>query len=182
MDINEKYEKIRPLIKDGDFILFSGTGIVASIIREADDSKISHIGRVVELKGRFLIIDSNADGNHPEWLSTRIERYRDDSDFMIIRSTKSQEEIYKNVKDFIWRSDDERTMYDFKNGIKELINRKFGFKFKIKLDVKHNICSQSVRKDYEALEMGTTQFIELPIAFPEDYLRYRNRATTEVIC
>lgn len=74
--ISEKYKRVRSQIKDGDWIIFSGTGIVASVIREADsDSFASHIGRVVKLKNRFLIVDSNARGNKPEWLSTRIEGF-----------------------------------------------------------------------------------------------------------
>lgn len=180
--ISEKYKRVRGQIKDGDFIVFSGTGIVASVIREADsDSFASHIGRVVKLKNRFLIVDSNARGNKPEWLSTRIEEYYKNSDFIIIRSNLDEDIIQSNVVDFINESDDARTKYDFTNGIKELLNRAFGFKLKIKLRGKYNICSQSVRKSFQALDMCTLQFTLLSIAFPQDYIRFRNDLTTELL-
>lgn len=180
--ISEKYKRIRSQIKDGDFILFSGTGIVASVIREADsDSFASHIGRVVKIKNRFLIIDSNARGNHPEWLSTRIDSYYKNSDFIVIRSNVDEDILQSNIIDFINESDDARTKYDFRNGIKELLNRAFGFKLKIKLRGKYNICSQSVRKSFQALDMGTLQFNLLSIAFPQDYIRFRNEFTTELL-
>ena len=181
MTIKERYFKGRHLIKNGDFIFFSGTGLIASVIKDADQSPISHVGRVIELYGRLLIIDSNALGNHPEWLSSRIEGYSPNSDISIIRSNKNGEVISGNVASFINRSDDERTKYDFKNGIRELINRKFNLDFKISLDKSHNICSQSVRKDFEDLEMCTNEFKKLPIAFPFDYFRYRNINNTSII-
>ncbi len=180
--ISEKYKRFRSQIKDGDWIVFSGTGMVASIIREADeDSFASHIGRVVKIKNRLLIIDSNAKGNHPEWLSTRIEGYYDNSDFVIIRSNVEEDVLQSNIIDFINESDDARTKYDFRNGIKEMLNRAFGLKLKIKLRGKYNICSQSVRKSFEALNMGTLQFNLLSIAFPQDYIRFRNEFTTELL-
>lgn len=181
MTIVEKYQSNRHLIKHGDFILFSGTGIVASLIKEADDSKMSHIGLVIEVCGRFLIIDSNAKGNHPEWLSSRVESYRKNSDFCVIRSTKSDEKISEAMNNFMIQSDDERTKYDFKNGIKELFNRWFGFNFKIKLDNKHHICSQSVRKTAESLDMMYKSFENKDIVFPQDYIRYRNIIHTQLL-
>lgn len=180
--INEKYQRVRGQINDGDFIIFSGTGFVASVIREADDdSYASHIGRVVKLRNRYLIVDSNARGNHPEWLSTRIDSYNKYSDFCVVRSNLSEDIISHDVINFINQSDDERTRYDFTNGIKELLNRSFGFRLKIKLNNRENICSQSVRKSFEALNMGTLQFTLLSIAFPQDYIRFRNEFTTELL-
>lgn len=181
MNIIKKYQSNRHLIQHGDFILFSGTGIVASLIKEADKSKMSHIGLVIEVCDRFLIIDSNAKGNHPEWLSTRVESYRDNSDFCVIRSTKSKEKITEAMNNFMIQSDDERTKYDFKNGIKELFNRWFGFNFKIKLDNKHHICSQSVRKTAESLDMMYKAFESKDIVFPQDYIRYRNIINTKLL-
>jgi hypothetical protein len=179
--IQEKYKLNRHLIKHGDFILLSGTGIIASTIREADNSKMSHIGIVIEVCGRFLIVDSNARGNRPDWLSSRIESYNSDSDFCILRSTKTEEEISEAMNKFMIQSDDERTKYDFRNGIKELLNRAFGFKFKIKLRGKYHICSQSVRKTSFILDMMNYDFVVKEIVFPQDYLRYRNLFTTEVL-
>ena len=182
MNITEKYQKNRHLVNHGDFILFSGTGVVASVIKEADNSKFSHIGIVIEVCGRFLIIDSNARGNHPGWLSTRIESYNKDADFCILRSLKNKSEIDKAMNDFMVQSDDERTRYDFKNGIKELLNRQFGFNFKIKINNKYNICSQSVRKACQNLHMMYRAFDNKPIVFPQDYIRYRNVINTKLLC
>lgn len=182
MNIVEKYQLNRHLINHGDFILFSGTGIVASTIKEADNSKFSHIGLIIEVCGRFLIIDSNAKGNHPEWLSSRVESYNKDSDFCILRSLKNKSEIDKAMTDFMVQSDDERTRYDFKNGIKELLNRWFGFSFKIKINNKHHICSQSVRRTSESLQMMYKAFTDKEIVFPQDYIRYRNIINTKLLC
>lgn len=174
MNINDKYKENRHLIKNGDFILFSGTGIIANTIKLSDQSYISHIGRVIKVYGRLLIVDSNANGNHPEWLSARINSYNDNSDFCIIRSKGSFLEIENNVSNFLLQSDTEQTRYDFINGGKELLNRAFGFNFKINLNNKRHICSQSVRKSFEAMSLGTSDFEKLKIAFPHDYIRHMN--------
>lgn len=178
MTITEKYKSTRHLIRNGDFILFSGTGIIANIIKASDNSKMSHIGIVVEIYGRLLIVDSNIKGNHPEWLSTRVESYTKHSDFCILRSTRSINEIDNAISEFMIQSDEERTRYDLINGIKELLNRKFGFNIKIKLIEGHNICSMSVRKTSNILKMMYKTFEDKIIVLPEDFLRYRDVTNT----
>lgn len=181
MTIKDLYSENRYLINDGDFILFSGTGPVARIIKGSDNADYSHIGRVVRLGSRLLIVDSNAKGNHPEWLSTRIESYNEDSYFCILRSNRSKAVIEQNVLNFIIQSDDERTKYDFTNGIKELLNRSFGLKLKLKLTNKYHICSESVRKSAQDLGMMSYEFVSLVIAFPQDYLRHRDKEETTLL-
>jgi len=62
--------------------------------------------------------------------------------------------------------------YDFWNGFKELMNRKFGCSLKVDLDESHDICSDYVSTYQVELKMVTDDFFKVRIAFPQDSFRY----------
>lgn len=187
MNILEKYKKIRPLIEGGDLMLFHGTGFVATVIKSSDKNKDgswayhNHIGVVVESHGALFIVDSNASGVQADRLSKRIEKYKHGGDFTIIKPTVKRDLINNEMKTLLHKSDDKWIRYDFLNGIKELLNRRFGFKLKINLNDDRDICSDYVCRYASNLDIVTKEFKDKIIVFPEDYIRYINKENANVV-
>ncbi len=173
--IQEKYKVIRPLIKDGDLVLFRGTKILAKIIQNCDKAYFNHIGIVIETHGALLIVDSQAEGVVSDRLSKRINDYNG-GDFCVIHSLNEVSDDALN--NLMKRQDKSDILYDYGNGFKELLNRKFGWNLKIKPSEKRDICSDFV---YEyALRNKMILPFENRVAFPMDYIRHRNEDTTIV--
>lgn len=188
MTIQEQYKNQRHLIKDGDVILFSGTGLVASIIRMCDrnsdktKAKHSHVGIVVESHGALFIVDSNAKGVQADRLSWRVNNYTKKASFTVLRPLASKVEVNLAMQKLLKRSDDKWIKYDFKNGIKELCNRRFGTKFKIYLNDEKDICSDYISMYVIILSMMKKIFMEKVIVFPEDFKRDIDTDNAMVIC
>lgn len=172
ISIKEKYQLLRPSIKDGDLILFHGVGFVAKIIQHCDKAYWNHIGVVTERHGALFIVDSTGKGVQADRLSYRIEKYRD---FIILKPKVNRELIDMEMKRLLMRSDPETIRYDFNNGIKELFNRKFRPSFKIKPNEKQDICSDFVSRYAVNLDLVYSEFKSLRVPFPEDYLRHYNK-------
>jgi hypothetical protein len=174
--ISEKYYRLRPLIKEGDLILFHGKKALARTIQESDsDAYLNHVGVVGEMGKALFIIDSNANGVHPERLSERVLSY-DDGDFIILRSEKSNYAIQKAFSKLMKRQESIKIKYDFKNGFIALINRWFKTKFKTKLQSDRNICSMFVLPYALELEMVLPLENMNNLFFPQDYIRQLNNA------
>ena len=140
--IKEKYARLRPDIQQGDLILFRGRKLLSKIIQESDsDAYYNHVGVVGKICGAVFIIDSNANGVHPERLSSRIEGY---SGFTIIRSYKNYRAINKSLTKLLKRQEETDIKYDFINGAKALFNRWFGLNLKTKKVYNRDICSMFV--------------------------------------
>ncbi len=173
MDITRKYNRIRPYIKHGDLILFHGRGLVASVIQSCDRSYWNHVGVVLKVNGALFIVDANATGVQADRLSWRIKKYKG-GDFSVIQSGIERSLIDQHLSDLLSISDEKWIKYDFMNGIKELLNRKFGWKLNIEEDASHDICSDYVKLYAMETKMVTDSFKHLKIAFPEDYFRFLN--------
>jgi len=174
-----KYYKIRPKIGDGDIILFHGTGIIANVIQSCDKSYYNHIGVIIEKFGTLYIVDSNADGVQADRLSRRILKYKNGGDFTIIKVI-NKSKIESSLTTLLKRSED-WIKYDLRNGIKELLNRKFNLSLPIYLNDKRDICSDFV-SDYQIkIGMVTNEFKKLKIAFPQDTIRYLNKENTIIL-
>lgn len=171
-DIQIKYSKTRKFIKDGHIILFHGTGLLAKIIQNCDNSYYNHVGIVFEKLGALYIVDANANGVQCDRLSFRINKYRG-GDFTIIKPLCSNELIETELSKLLKRSDEKWIKYDFINGLKELINRKFNTNFKIKLDESHEICSDFVSQYQLNLGLLNEDFKKVRISFPQDTIRYK---------
>lgn len=173
--IQEKYKATRKFIKDGDLILFRGTRILAKIIQNCDKAYFNHIGIVYESHGALFIIDSQSSGVESARLSKRIDDYTG-GDFCVIQSVNEISD--EGLDALMKRQDDSDILYDYGNGFKELLNRKFGWNLKIRPSEKRDICSDFV---YEyALRHKMILPFENRVAFPMDYVRYRNKDTTVV--
>lgn len=173
--IQEKYQATRKFIKDGDLILFRGTRLLARIIQNCDSAYFNHIGIVYESHGALFIIDSQSSGVVSDRLSKRISDYNG-GDFCVIQS---RDEISDQALDaLMMRQDEKNILYDYGNGFKELLNRKFGWNLKIKPSEKRDICSDFVY-EYATRNKMIYQF-KNRVAFPMDYIRHRNKDTTVV--
>lgn len=171
-NINDKYARVRKYIKDGDIILFHGTGIVANVIQNCDNSYFNHIGIIFEKCGALYIVDANENGVQADRLSFRIKKYSPKGDFIILKPTATNEQIQEALTKILKRSDEKTIKYDFWNGFKELMNRKFGCSLKVDLDESHDICSDYVSTYQVELKMVTDDFFKVRIAFPQDSFRY----------
>jgi hypothetical protein len=170
--IMDKYAKIRHLVKQGDLILFHGHSAVSRIIQEADDDAYwNHIGVVGEIAKSLFIIDSNAFGVKPERLSSRIRKY-ENGDFMVIRSLQTRKEINLSLEELLKYSDINEVKYDFKNGIKSLLNRWLKTKFKIKEDKNYKICSMFTYPHEVRTDIMFPVDTEKSLVFPEDTIRF----------
>lgn len=176
-NINDKYKRIRKYLKDGDIILFRGTSLLSRIIRYCDKSYFTHVGVVFQKLGALYIVDSNANGVQADRLSHRVDKYYPNGDFMVIKPTATNDEIQLALSKILTRSDGKTIKYDFWNGLKELLNRKFNFKFKIHTDATHEICSDYVSTYQVELKMVTDDFLKLEISFPQDSVRYMSQNT-----
>jgi hypothetical protein len=187
MNIIDKYNKLRGLLRDGDLVLFHGTGFIATVIKSSDKNEDgswayhNHIGIVVESHGALFIVDSNANGVQADRLSKRIKKYDDGGDFTIIKTTVKRELIDIEMRKLLHRSDDKWIRYDFFNGIKELLNRRFGFKLTINLSEERDICSDFVSRYACNLDLVNQKFKDKTIVFPEDYIRYVNYENANII-
>lgn len=180
MNAIEKYELLRPCISDGDLILFRGTRLIAKIIQFSDESYFNHIGIVFKRHGALFIVDANGNGVQADRLSYRIKKYKN-GDFLIIKPKVSKVLQELEMQNLLMRSDPETIKYDFKNGIIELINRVFNFDFRIKQNDSRDICSDFVSRYAINLEIMYSEFNDLQIPLPQDYLRYINLNKVEII-
>lgn len=173
--ITEKYARLRPLMKEGDLIVFRGRKLISKIIQESDSNAYyNHIGVIGDICGSLFIIDSNGNGVHPERLSERVLGY---SDFSILRSEKSKATIDKYLKDLLKKQDDIEIKYDFVNGAKALFNRWFRLNFKTKKVYNRDICSMFVLPYALNLEMVYPLKDMNNLFFPQDYIRQLYKAT-----
>lgn len=175
--IKDKYQRIRPYIKDGDLIIFHGRSLLSRLIQWADGAHYNHIGVVINKFGALYIVDSNASGVQADRLSWRIGKYRG-GDFAVIQSITTDMELKYELHRLLNKSDEKWIKYDYLNGIKELCNRAFGTNFRITKRDEHDICSDYVSEYAVGLKMVTEDFTKRPIQFPQDYIRYRNLDST----
>jgi hypothetical protein len=173
--IKEKYDRLRPIMKQGDLIVFRGRKLLSKIIQESDsDAYYNHVGVVGEISGALFIIDSNGNGVHPERLSERVLGY---SDFTIIRSDKDQNIIDGALRNILKKQDDTEIKYDFINGAKAVFNRWFRLNFKTKKVYNRDICSMFVLPFALELEMVLPLTDMNNLFFPQDYIRQLHKAT-----
>lgn len=185
MNIQEKYELVRPLLKDGDIIAFHGKAILSRIIQSSDKNKDgsnayhNHIGIIIEKHRALFIADSNAQGVQVDRLSWRISKYLG-GDFSIITPLVNKENVDREMARLLKRSDDKWIKYDYVNGTKELANRRWGLGLEVNLNDNKDICSDYVSRYVVNLDMVTQTFKDKIIVFPEDYFRYLNLVNAKV--
>ena len=168
--IKEKYTRIRSKIENGDVILFRGNHLLSKIIQESDsDAYYNHVGIVLKISDALFIIDSNANGVEPARLSERIDKY---VDFKVLRSKKTVEQINESLKFVLKKQDSSKIKYDYWNGFKAMLNRKFNFNLKIKIKNNRNICSMFVLPYAYDLDIVSMPESMDDLFFPQDFIRY----------
>jgi hypothetical protein len=171
--IKEKYSKLHPQIKNGDVILFRGERALAKIIQECDSNAYyNHVGIVLKVSGALFIIDSNANGVEPARLSERINKY---VDFDVLRPTESEELIELALQGILKKQDVVKIKYDYINGLKAMLNRKFKTRFETHIENYRNICSMFVLPYALELKMVNIPIDMNNLFFPQDYIRYKNK-------
>lgn len=174
--INQKYDRLRPHICNGDLILCRGVKPLARLIQACDgNAEYNHIMVVFKKYDALYCVDANGNGVQADRLSYRINSYKG-GDFCIVKPDASLVEIDTALAKLLKRSDQSWIKYDFLNGAKELANRAFGYNFKIKLNEKRAICSDFVTRYQLDLNMLNIYFNNIRIAFPQDTIRYLKNA------
>jgi hypothetical protein len=167
----EKYTRLRPEIKQGDLILFHGKKALARTIQKFDSNAYyNHVGVVGEIAGALFIIDSNAPGVNPARLSHRVLSY-EEGDFSVLRPIKRKRDVYYNLHMLLKTIDNSDVKYDYFNGFKAMLNRRFGFKFKTHLIKDRKICSMFVYEYALSLDMIRPMKDSNKLFFPQDYIR-----------
>lgn len=186
--VQEHYDRIRDEITDGCLFLISKNALISKTIRWCDSSEYSHIGEILVKevfgKKRILTLESNPDGLRVHFFSNILESC---DKFTIIKPLCSQEIIEEEMWNSLGRAE-KKVKYDFFNGIKEGVNRKFNTTMKITRTDGMKICSDSVRLkaiNQRMIDFNTKirfmKFEDLSLPFPQDYLRYRNKFKTKLL-
>ena len=172
MNLEAKYERLRPKIKNGAIALFRGSSALSKTIQWADDAYYNHSGLIFDAGGRLMILDSNAPGVRPEFLSERIEQY---VDFCILNPTYSSQTLNNAVNMAIDKDRARNFKYDFMLLPKVLVQKKLGKKVNHNLDSNRTICSVFTGYHY-AMFLGeytwVNQALKENFITPEDHLRY----------
>src|SRR3972149_735231 len=73
------YHAVRRYIKDGDVLLYKGTGFTSRLIRSVTQSEYSHTGIAVRWHNRLMVLEARRrPGIHVIPLSLSIARYKGD--------------------------------------------------------------------------------------------------------
>lgn len=168
MDIQEKYKKARPFLKNGDIILFRGNFLLAKAIRFFDSAYYTHIGVVLKVEDRFLILDSNSKGVKPDFLSERMNSY---VDFCILSPIRTNAQIDISLNKALERGD-HRTKYDFLLLLRIALVKKLGINLTGLGSPKRDICSEFVQFYTDCLNIIC--YKNDTLITPQDFIRYRN--------
>jgi hypothetical protein len=139
-NIQEKYDSLRDQLLEGDIVLFKGSNrIMPTLISFFDDAYYTHAGVIFEAHQRKMIIDSNAKGVRPDFLSLRMkEGY---GDFCIIRPVKPElMAVYRALQ-----RGDTGTKYDFLLLLRIAIIKKLGINLTGLGSKDRDVCSEFAR-------------------------------------
>lgn len=159
-------QNVRPFVQSGDIMLFRGKHLLARTIQFFDSARYNHIGVVYESYGRFFIIDSNASGVAPDFLSERCMEY---VEVAILRPCEKYTSRINSAIESIIAMADEKIKYDFLLLPRIAIARKLGIDIKPLGDEKRDICSEWVRRYARAL--GATCYDNGNWITPQDFIR-----------
>lgn len=165
MNAQQKYKATRPYLKNGDVILFSGSGFLARAIQFFTKGRFNHVGIVWIAMNRVFVLDSNAPGVHPDFLSARVDVYKD---FEIVRFRRTPDELQGAL---CWLMDKSQEGTGIKYNFLRLL--RIAVKVSFNIDLKwldqsgHDICSQFVQVYSDRLGIGC--YKNIPLITPMDY-------------
>jgi hypothetical protein len=183
MYIDDKYNLARKDIDNGFIALFRGTSMLAETIKWGDAVKnekgiyekayYTHAGLVFRKGDRLLIIDSNANGVHPDFLSLRVKQYQD---FCMINPVGfSGLQIEDAVNKAMARAES-GIQYNFALLPRIAVARRLGIDLKRMGDNDNrDICSEFTGRRYAGY-LGVTSYAkamgEQGFITPHDHIRY----------
>jgi len=163
------YNEIRHTIGSGWIVLFRGKSLLSKTIQFFDKAYFNHAGVVVKYGDRLFIIDSNARGVHPEFLSHRISQYED----VCFLQPLYSKEILDSAVEKVLSKAEEGIKYDFLLLPQIAIKRYFGIKIKMNDNKRRDICSEFVRR--YTLEIGSNTYSQESLGSveisPQDFVR-----------
>lgn len=176
MNIQEKYNSARPYIKNGDLILFHSDKILGKLIQYFDKAYYNHVGIAWEANGRLFILDSNAPGVEPQFLSTRMNDY---SDFCIV-DLKFSPELKQACLDKIMDKSQIGIKYNFLRLLQIAIYKKLHLDIK-RLDGGSNraICSQFANEYTNLFPVNC--YAKMCLATPQDFVRFADSAEVAIL-
>ena len=181
-NIDIKYFVNRHSIHNGDVMLFRGKRLLSRIIQWGDSKRndegkmqkayYNHAGVVYKINHRLFIVDANAPGVQPEFLSARI---RKNVDFCVIRPIGFAQETIDASVNIIINKSEEGIKYDVLLLPRILLSRKLRFNLQWGEERK-DICSEFTGKRYLAQNLGVKCFQEgiekQGYVTPQDHIRW----------
>lgn len=171
------YLEIRNDIKDGDIILWKGTGILARSIQYFDNAKYNHISVVKWVGKRLLNVDMWYQGIEINPLSRRM--IYDYKEFCIIRPKgNSAEEINIAIENILQKLEALRK-YDYFLLPRIAFYKKTGINL-IKLGRNDRyICSELIQTYTN--DLRKTNYKDIELITPQDFLRYLDENNLELL-
>lgn len=183
-NIKEKYARLRSEITHGCITLWTGKTIPSRVIMNCDNADWSHVEIVsMSQEGRLLVQGANLDGVDPTYFSHRLKYH---TNFLVLQPLASMAEINAAMYAAFSKTDEGKVGYDFKNGIKELVNRKlkqYGVNVNLQIEETENTACSVIAAPY-AVQLGMVKsvfFSKLKFPFPQDYLRYIESSNVKII-
>lgn len=86
-----QYQDVRSDIKDGDVLLYKGTGLFSYLIKKITHSEYSHAGLAVRWNDRLMVMEAVRRGVIVTPLSTNIKKYHGDVEWFRCKEKISDE-------------------------------------------------------------------------------------------
>lgn len=174
-----EYNELRNRLKGGDIVFFHGNRPLSKAIQWLDNAYYNHVGIVDKTESaRILIIDSNAEGVRPEYLSKRMLRY---TDFSVMRPTAEAAKV-KKALEVVSKRAENVIKYDFQLILKIVLFRKLGFDLK-RNNPNKDICSEFVRRFMT--ELNTKEFspdnLGHDFITPQDFIRFNETELINIV-
>ena len=176
MNIFEKYNANRHIIKSGHLILFHGTSILSKIIERTDKSYASHIGIADIQADRIAIFDMWKGGLCHLPLSKQMEDYKD-GDFYLIELNLTKEEI-KKLLDFFWNKWQKGVKYDYATLLRIWAKKKTSIDIQWLGKKDEWICSEAIM---EGLKFIGKNYIPIDQPTPNDFDKYLSEEIGKII-
>lgn len=92
------YEQYRSLIKNGDVLLYRGTGITSWLIQKISRSAYSHVGIAAWWNDRLMVLEAVGKGVRACAMSENLRRYHGSVDYFWCRETITDEDRMKMLE------------------------------------------------------------------------------------
>ena len=178
MTIKEKYEAYRKIAKDGDILLFRGTGFVAKGIQYFDKSYYNHSAVVYWNRERLEMLDAWYGGVVKVPASKRALVDYKNGDFCVLRPIKPKDGIQEGINTINnrWHA---VTKYFYGMLFRIALIKKTGIDITGLSKRDRTICSFTTRDFTNAAGIEAYRHLHLPT--PQDFLRYIDESEVRIL-